>query len=491
VSWRDAAALAVKNLRRRLGRSVLTVLAVALAATLLTALVTIAGTARTRVLRELSKGGPLAGIKVAAAAPDPSQIDNDNARPGPPRDLDDEARRRITDLPDVVSVVPVVASQMLVVAPDPPARADVLADLPPETTRAVPPSTTPATVGSTLRSGLQPTTGGPATAPSRRSGTQPAPGGAPGAPEPFSDSLVGIDLSRAEQLPITVLAGRLPAPGALTEVAVTQGYLERIGLTRRQAEAVVGTEVGLGAPRVFQGGGRPRFRARWVRATVVGVVAQEAAPGQLLGSIEASRQAREWTAAGGSAGRLEVPTSPYTGLFVVARGLDRVSAVRSEITDVGYSTSAPENLIASVQRYLRVVEIVLGAIGLIALVIASLGITNALLASVRERRREIGVLKAIGARDRDVLRVFLLDASVLGFVGGVLGTAGGFGAALGVSAIVNRYLAAQGLARVELGVPVPILVGSVVGSTLLALAAGALPARRAARLPARVAMEAR
>jgi cell division protein FtsX len=472
MSWRDAAALAVKNLRRRFGRSVLTVLAVALAATLLTALVTIAGTARTRVLRELSKGGPLAGIKVAAAAPDPSQIDNDNARPGAPRDLDDEARRRITGLPDVVSVVPVVASQMLVVAPDPPARADVLADLPPATTR-VSPAATPATAG--------PTSSTP---------TAPSGDGTRGAPEPFNDSLVGTDLSRAEQLPITVVAGRLPAPGSLTEVAVTQGYLERIGLTRRQAQAVVGTELGLGAPRVFQSGGRPRFRARWVRATVVGVVAQEAAPGQLLGSIEASRQAREWTAAGGSAGRLEVPTSPYTGLFVVARGLDRVSSVRAEITDIGYSTSAPENLIASVQRYLRVVEIVLGAIGLIALVIASLGITNALLASVRERRREIGVLKAIGARDRDVLRVFLLDASVLGFVGGVLGTAGGFAAALGVSAVVNRYLAAQGLARVELGLPVPILAASVLGSTLLALAAGALPARRAARLPARVAMEA-
>jgi ABC-type antimicrobial peptide transport system permease subunit len=62
--------------------------------------------------------------------------------------------------------------------------------------------------------------------------------------------------------------------------------------------------------------------------------------------------------------------------------------------------------------------------------------------------------------------------------------------ALGVSDVVNRYLAAQGLAGVALGVPVPILAGSVVGSTLLALAAGALPARRAARLPAREAMEA-
>src|SRR5918997_1701166 len=120
MSWRDAAVLAMKNLRRRFGRSLLTVLAVALAATLLTALVTIAGTARTRVLQELAKGGPLAGIRVEAAEPDPSQIDNDNARRGPPRDLDEGAKDRIPARPDVSSVVPVVSSQVLVVTPDPP-----------------------------------------------------------------------------------------------------------------------------------------------------------------------------------------------------------------------------------------------------------------------------------------------------------------------------------------------------------------------------------
>ncbi|MFN2607525.1 MAG: ABC transporter permease [Acidimicrobiales bacterium] len=472
MSWRDAAVLAVKNLRRRFGRSVLTLLAVALAATLLTALVTIAGTARTRVLKELAKGGPLAGIRVTAAEPDPSQVDNDNARPGPPKDLDEAARRQITGLPQVASVVPVVAAQMSVVAPDPPVNAAVLATLPPPPPRA--PTTTDAP-----RFG--PAAGSPETA-------------APGAiapPGPFGDSLVGVDLTRIDKLPITVIAGRLPAAGTLTEVDVTEGYLQRLGLTKKQAAAVVGTQLAMGAPRVYDNGGQTRLRGRWTRATIVGVVAQEAAPGQILGSIEGSRAARDWTAAGGTGGgRLDIPTSPYSGLFVVARGLDKVAGVRQAITDVGYATTAPENLIASVQRYLRVVEIVLAAIGLIALVIAALGITNALLASVRERRREIGVLKAIGARDRDVLRVFLLDASVLGFTGGVLGTFLGFAAAFGVSQVVNRYLAAQGLAGVALGLPTTILVGSVTGSTILALGAGALPARRAARLPAREAMEA-
>ncbi len=180
-----------------------------------------------------------------------------------------------------------------------------------------------------------------------------------------------------------------------------------------------------------------------------------------------------------------VGQSPYSGLFVVTTGFDAVGSVRASITRIGFSSSAPESLIASVRRYSRVVEIVLSAIGLIALTIAALGITNAMLAAVRERRREIGVLKAIGARDRDVRRVFLLEAGLLGVVGGALGTTLGYGFARLVALAVNNYLAEQGLAGVALGFPFAIVAAGIVGSGLLALVAGTVPAQRAARLPAR------
>jgi len=465
VRWRDAAALAVTGVRRRIGRSVLTVLAVALATTLLTALVTIAGTARTKVIAELSRGGPLAGIKVAAAEPDLTQLDNDDARPGAPRDLDDDTRARIEGLPDVRTVIPIVAFPMLVVAPEPATRADVMATLPP----VRPP---------TPREGTTTTTSANAILNPVRS------------PAPFTETVIGVDLARADQLPITVLAGRLPAARSLTEVAVTAGYLSRLGLRKEYADAVIGTELQMGGVRAFEEN-RTRFRSKWVRTTIVGVVAQEAASGQFVVPIEQTKAARAWAALGGTAGgRIEIPSSPYSGLFVIAAGLDEVSRVRAQITDIGYATTAPENLIASVQRYLRVVEIVLAAIGLIALFIASLGITNALLAAVRERRREIGVLKAIGARDRDVARVFLLEAGSLGLLGGILGTAGGWLAAWTVSQVVNGYLARQGLAGVQLGFPFVILAGSILGAGLLAIGAGTLPARRASAMPAREAMEA-
>jgi ABC-type antimicrobial peptide transport system permease subunit len=432
MTWRAAVALAFKGLRRRPGRAALTVLAVGLAASLLTALLTIAGSAETRVLNELSKGGPLAGIKVAAARPDPAQIGRDDARPGEPKDLDDTALTTIRALPDVRDVIPVVAARILVVSPTADRDDDLL--------------------------------------------------------EPFLETAVGVDFAQSTALPITLLAGRLPVPGAVTEVAVTEGYLERVGLQRAEAANVVGTELTLGAAQAFRAGDQVRARGRWQRVQIVGVVAQEAADGQLLAPNELVEVARGWTNAGLPDEELGYDSSPYAGLFVVADGLDNVGRVRSGITAVGYSTSAPENLIASVRRYLRVVEIVLSAIGIIALLVAALGIANAMLAAVRERRREIGVLKAIGARDRDVLRIFVVEAAVLGFVGGALGAVGGWLIARVVGGVVNGYLASQGLVQVELVFPLWVLAGAVLGSTALAAVAGTLPAVRAARLPAREAV---
>jgi ABC-type antimicrobial peptide transport system permease subunit len=231
-----------------------------------------------------------------------------------------------------------------------------------------------------------------------------------------------------------------------------------------------------------------RFRARWTRAQIVGVVSQEAGDGLLLVPIEIARTARAWSLAGDVIDDLGADPSPYSALFVVAHGLDRVADARAEINQIGFSTSAPETLITQVQRYLHVVEIVLSGIGLIALAIAALGISNTMMAAVRERRREIGVLKAVGAKDRDVRRVFLVEATTLGFVGGIIGAAVGFAIALALAGVVNTYLAGQGLETVRLGVPFGLLAIVVGGATLLALAAGTLPAARAARLPARQAI---
>jgi hypothetical protein len=308
---------------------------------------------------------------------------------------------------------------------------------------------------------------------------------------------VGVNLLQLGNLPVSLLSGRFPAVNATDQVDVAQDYLSRLGLAKNKAAEVVGSRIMIGARR-FAGTetvGNPGFEAavvgyRWTTATVVGVVQQEAAPGDVLAWPPLAQKDFDWVESGRALGDTDAPTSPYVQALVVADQLANVESVRTAIAEVGYTSSAQESIITAVGHYLHVVEIVLSGIGVVALAIAALGIANALMAAVRERRREIGVLKAIGARDRDVMRTFLVEAGTLGFVGGVLGTALGAVIALVIGGLANSYLESQGLAGVRLDIPVLLPLGAVLGATAVAILAGVFPARRAARLPAREAMEA-
>jgi len=95
---------------------------------------------------------------------------------------------------------------------------------------------------------------------------------------------VGIDLRHPDAFPVSVLAGRLPATEAAREVAVTADYLARVGVDRREPVSVLGTTLQLGAPRFLGSSFSDGVLARWTKATIVGVVAQEAGSGEILAS---------------------------------------------------------------------------------------------------------------------------------------------------------------------------------------------------------------
>jgi hypothetical protein len=422
-------------------------------------LLAIAGTARTRVLSQLSHGGALAGISVEPDAPNPSQASLDDPVPGPPRALTAGAIARIRRLPDVLAVLPIEAAPV-----------DVL-----------PPLTPPA--GSTLCPPVHAGAGRPSCGISGAGTGGKAPANGSIATPILSTSAIGADFSRMSALPITLLAGRLPVTGSLTEIVVGEQYLSALGLSSDRAAEVVGTHVELTTNLPSTG---PAVVARYQSEEIVGVVDQQMTAGDIVAwpQLVQGVYSTERGAAGPGSAAL-----PISGAVVIAKQLSQVPAVRTAIAAIGYSSAAPVGLIVSVGRYLHVVELVLSGIGVVALAIAALGIANALFAAVRERRREIGVLKAIGARDQDVLRVFLLEAAALGVIGGILGTVLGIAMAAAIAANANAYLHSQGLAGVTLAVGWILPVGAVIGSTVVALVAGALPARRASRLPARSAVD--
>jgi putative ABC transport system permease protein len=123
----------------------------------------------------------------------------------------------------------------------------------------------------------------------------------------------------------------------------------------------------------------------------------------------------------------------------------------------------------------------LGGIAAIALLVGSVGVMNTMYMAVLERTREIGVMKAIGARRRDILALFLLESGFMGLVGGLLGTALGLGISIGTTLLV-RTLTKE--ARfLEAAISVELIVSALVLSFVLGALSGWLPARNAAKLP--------
>ena len=121
------------------------------------------------------------------------------------------------------------------------------------------------------------------------------------------------------------------------------------------------------------------------------------------------------------------------------------------------------------------------AVGMIAIVVASLGIINTMVMSILERYKEIGIMKAVGATDSDVKRIFFFEAGVIGFMGGVLGLGLGCSVSMIINRVVNYFLAQQGVPYINyFSYPWWLCLGAIAFAIFVSLAAGIYPTLRAA-----------
>jgi putative ABC transport system permease protein len=174
---------------------------------------------------------------------------------------------------------------------------------------------------------------------------------------------------------------------------------------------------------------------------------------------------------------------PYTSLLVRVASPSQVEAVQKAVKAMGFTTWSILDATQSLRRFFVIVDLFLGIFGSLALAVASLGIVNTLVMAILERRREIGILKALGASDGDVKRLFFVEAGAMGLAGGVLGVTMGWLIGRIINAGTNFYLARQEMPPESI-VAVPWWLAAVaIGfAILVSLAAGIYPAARAAKL---------
>ncbi|MEA3239876.1 MAG: ABC transporter permease [Candidatus Bipolaricaulota bacterium] len=178
-------------------------------------------------------------------------------------------------------------------------------------------------------------------------------------------------------------------------------------------------------------------------------------------------------------------------LLEIADGTDVLvasTAIKTLYSDLGtpVSTMSAEEMSQRIMGVLSGIQQALTAIAAIALLVGAIGVMNTMYTSVLERTRDIGIMKAVGAKDRDVMALFIIESGLLGIVGGIIGIVVGVGISSVAGGMLAGSLVVPGVADTTTSFAASysplLIIGTLAFSALLGALAGALPARRAAKL---------
>ncbi len=274
-------------------------------------------------------------------------------------------------------------------------------------------------------------------------------------------------------------------PAALLGQELVLRYAERVPLSPEKGSSATSddpaTDIGLGF----------KVMPREKKLRIVGIIESQpvvtpaaSGPGRVFIPLQLALDLQ--TVQGTDVGeviRSGAATPRYLGLTVRVISPQRVLAVEEAIKQMGFLTFSLLDTTRNLRRLFAVLDLFLGIFGSLALAVASLGIINTLIMAILERRREIGILKALGADDRDIRQLFFAEAGAMGLAGGALGVAMGWAIGRVINFGTTLYLQRQQITAENIwSVPWWLVAGAVAFAVLVSLAAGIYPAARAARL---------
>lgn len=183
-------------------------------------------------------------------------------------------------------------------------------------------------------------------------------------------------------------------------------------------------------------------------------------------------------------------TKTYDEALVYVTDINDSADISNQLREQGFQTQSPSDWLESMKETAKMIQGILGGIGGISLLVAALGITNTMIMSIYERTKEIGVMKVIGANLRDIRKMFLLEAGLIGFIGGAVGLLFSIIVSLLMNTVLKDIISIAlntmggGYGASISRIPVWLGFAAVAFATVIGVVSGYHPAKRAMNLSA-------
>ncbi len=178
----------------------------------------------------------------------------------------------------------------------------------------------------------------------------------------------------------------------------------------------------------------------------------------------------------------------FRSILMKAKDIENIEKLRDEIIGKGFLISARLDLVNQATKVMNIITTVLGIFGIAALIVSAIGMFNTMIVGFLERIYEVGIMKSLGATDRDIKNLFLMESFMMGFLGGaggiILGVGGGQLANLGLNILARSF---GGKPFTLFVAPFWFMVATLILSSIIGVVSGFWPARRASGLSPREA----
>lgn len=162
---------------------------------------------------------------------------------------------------------------------------------------------------------------------------------------------------------------------------------------------------------------------------------------------------------------------------------EQVDKTKKNLENLGYEVASVSEVVDQTKKFFTVLSFALTILGVVALFVSSIGMFNTMIIALLERTEEIGVMKAIGAKDRDILNIFVVESGLIGFLGGLTGIILGFIIQYGFNFVFNFVAVQMGGQKLDLFYsPIWFVVSLIIISFVIGVITGWIPAKRASRI---------